>query len=150
MIWFLGDILDKIKAVDLTNAKAPERPILSHARVIGVLPDELKRLHVLLSEAFDKRKRIEKETISSCEPTEDGLIFADRKYRAEFVHKILVACFWESVKDTFPEAAFVTIDVDENWQVVTNSPLPEESLSARFFASQDQADQDTRGNRGQG
>lgn len=137
MIWFIGDISDRLKAVDLTNAKAPERPVLSHARVIGVLPDDLKRLHVLLDEAYAKRMEIESETLSPCEPTEDGPIFADRKYRAELVHQFLVACYWESIKMTFPEAAFVTVDVDENWQVVTNSPFPEESLSAKFFASQD-------------
>lgn len=137
MIWFLGNIAERISTVSLDGVECPAGPIREGARVIGVLPDDLKRLYILLGEASRKKEKVERETVTEiCEATEDGPDHATRSFRADVEHQTLVTCFWESVKETMPETGIYSLSLAENWQVVTSSPLPQDQMSARFARMQ--------------
>ncbi|MDB5194564.1 MAG: hypothetical protein JWN50_578 [Parcubacteria group bacterium] len=122
MIWFLGDIMNEINAVDLSTSEAPSNPI-ARGRPLGVLPDDLKRLWVVTHRAYNKLELIENETIDPCEPTEDGPDHFTRKFRAEIKHQTLVTCFHQSIRESMPEAAAMNISaIALGWQVITTSP----------------------------
>lgn len=134
MIWFLDDIADRITQVILDNVPGPDRKIRPGERVLVVLPDDLKRLYVLMDQAYEKKERIKKEKSDPCVPTEDGPDHFTRKSRSEFEHSALCTCFWESVR-SLPEAGIASLSIAEGWQVVTSSPLPGDQLSDHFARS---------------
>jgi hypothetical protein len=137
MIWFLGTISERLKAVVIPDECPNQEPLRAGERVVGVMPDDIKQLYVLLHEAWKKKQRIESDTTTHpCTPTDDGPNGFTRTFRAEIEHQTLVTCFWESVRESIPGAADVSLNTRGNWQIVTSSPLPEEQLSSRLYAQQ--------------
>jgi hypothetical protein len=130
---FLADLSREIEEVVLDDkAPAPQDELKDDDIVAGVLPDDLKKLFVVLF-------RSDKELVGQCESTHERLekmramsrdevtpgheAFAFQHFLAHQRVNLIGELFWHGVREAFPYISGVaSIDLRKNWMVVTQKP----------------------------
>jgi len=132
---YLKDLLLKIEAVDPSNGvPEPEREVKGDEKVVGVMPDKLKRIYaVFCASCDDMRERCDRvhdrleemTTKSPAEAKPEDLEIARSHTIAHKRHELLADIFWQAVDETFAEQLVLskeTVGIRKGWQVVTAPP----------------------------
>lgn len=127
---FLKDLLEKIEAVDLANTlHVPDGEVEDGEKVVGILPDDMKRFYVVFSDSIDElteRVEDEQERLEELvakpvsEFTPEDHTFAQQHVLARKKQEIVKDLFWLGVENAFPELTLVgSMGVRKDWQVVS-------------------------------
>ncbi len=124
-------ILARMSEVSLTDAKSPQEDLEEGDRVVGILTDDLKRLHVVMVKSIKTLKSVTQqidEWIKSLEgkeiPEYDEAGRKKKFFLATIDCETLTMCFWNSVRNEFPEiAGEKSIGLRKDWQVVVSDPF---------------------------
>ena len=128
---FLKKILARVSEVSLGDAKSPEYEVQDGETVVGVLPDDLKRLYVVYMGTKEKARvvyaRLSKEVNEAGDDiTEEKKKSVTHKYVPVRLEEDLVGReFWTSVRFEFPQVGDEDIGLRAGWQVVTIDPMVE-------------------------
>ena len=126
----LRDLLGELSAVDITDSDhQPERKVQEGEVVLGILPNQLKKLYVVLSKSIDKleeecgkidRMKLEILQMPDSRATDYELEVLQKHDLAHEWHKIIGLLFWHGVKRIF--SSMGTTGLREGWQVVKLPP----------------------------
>jgi hypothetical protein len=137
MIWFLGTISERLKAVVIPEECPSQVKIRPGEYLVGVMPDDIKRLYIFMHEAYEKKCRVESEdSVNTWTATADGPNSFERKQRVEIIYQTLVSCFLISVQESMLGLSGRPFAVREHWQIVTTSPvIDNDQLSSRWYGN---------------
>ena len=116
--------MSRAEGVPLADIQCPTGKVEEGEKVIGTLPDDLKRLYTVMRIAENERGEL-KHRISKL----GSLLDLDERQTNDATRALGVirnrfdlahSCFWHSVRHTFPEIVNTEqIGLRENWQLVT-------------------------------
>jgi len=134
---FLKDLFEEIEDADIgPEAQGSAEEVREREIVVGVMPDNLKRIYVVFRQSCENSNAFIQEwqvRLERAFNTPRFLISADDwKLMQEYVeqknrHEILEKIFWAAVKEAFPNDLLVTDDIigiREDWKVVL-CPMPD-------------------------
>ncbi|MCX6760222.1 MAG: hypothetical protein NTW46_02670 [Candidatus Nealsonbacteria bacterium] len=135
--------LKRAKAVDLSDGTlAPKSKVEKGEKVIGVLPDELKRFYAVYDASADEldaaHVQIEAEIDAVKDPKDATREKADdialRHELCHTRHEIVWNFFWGNVRLAFPEIISErSIGIRKGWKVVVMPPPSLEQLTCELL-----------------
>lgn len=122
-------VLARVNEVSLKDVRSPDFKVEPGEKVVGVLPDDLKKLYMVMDELIKKVNSLNKQghelygSLTEKETTEKTLKEASQLYRKLQLengdHAMLEECFWASIRRHLPETADISnLGLRENWQIV--------------------------------
>jgi|SRR3989344_2971080 len=123
---FLRKIMGRMSEVSLKGIKSPDDELEEGDRVVGVLSDDIKRLHFVMGSSIDRNIEMCKSLQKEFDGLEESEISEERLTQARqeclFAHlecDFLKSAFWTCVKFEFPELVGVRgVAIRKDWQVV--------------------------------
>ncbi|MFA5878503.1 MAG: hypothetical protein WC845_04015 [Candidatus Staskawiczbacteria bacterium] len=129
---FLKDLLDRIEKADLGGKTAvPKGEVGTDDKVVGILPDDLKKLWVVLNaDSIDLAKQCESthdaawRVTAERHPSAKNRDIAQQHILAHSRHELIRSLFWHGVKAAFPQAVIGdgSIGLCKDWQVTISPP----------------------------
>ena len=138
---FLKDLFEEIEGADIgPEAEGPRPEVREREVVVGVMPDNLKRIYVVFHQSCESSNAFIQEHQARLERafnTPRFLVTSDDwKLMQEYVvqknrHEILEKILWTAVKEAFPNDLLLvsndTIAIRRDWKVVL-SPMSDLAL----------------------
>jgi hypothetical protein len=130
---FLEEFFEKVSAVELDGGEGqePEDDVREGENVIGVLPDRLKKMHIVLREESkvlsDQCQEFHKNNVELI--ISNALAELTKVMQQCFLlharHKIFSEIFWHSVTEVFPQSMLLgeVTGLRKGWKVVSFSRL---------------------------
>ena len=122
-------VLARANEASLKDARSPDFKVKPGEKVVGVLPDDLKKLYMLMDQTAKKVNSLNEQgmklygSLPEKEMLEKTTKEASQLYRnlqlENSDHAMLEECFWTSIRRHLPETADISnLGLRENWQIV--------------------------------
>lgn len=125
---FLKKVMGMVSEVSLKGLKSPDHEPETGEKVVGTLPDDLKKLYVVMLNAKEKTKavhdRLEKEipALGDKVPEEKKKAIIQEHAVVHLEENLIHELFWTSVRLEFPETSSDDVGLRKDWQVVLIDP----------------------------
>src|SRR3989344_4972480 len=115
---FLKKVVGMASEVSLKGLKSPDSELETGEKVVGTLPDDLKKLYVVMQDAREKTKALHARLENVPEDVKKLKLIIQEHAVVHLEENLVREAFWTCVRLEFPETVSGDVGLRKDWQVV--------------------------------